>query len=167
MHIFFSKNPNFFASTCPPASFFMAKLTRTKQLIDCGLSKLLLKSLKGIIAWIKKILNKLTEKQFCISVNSMNIFVIFRTKQNQEARLYCKKQSKSHLKAVVCFHHYVHFACLCSDICFWFSPHAVCQQLEGLHFFCEIHHSVFSSIDESLIKQEQNAVATALSWFPC
>ena len=62
MHIFFSKNPNFFASTRPPTSFFMAKLTRTKQLIDCGLSKLLLKSLKGIIAWIKKILNKLTEK---------------------------------------------------------------------------------------------------------
>ena len=38
MHIFFSKNPNFFASTRPPASFYMAKLTRTKQLIDCGLS---------------------------------------------------------------------------------------------------------------------------------
>ena len=36
MYIFFSKNPNFFASTRPAASFFMAKLTWTKQLIDCG-----------------------------------------------------------------------------------------------------------------------------------
>ena len=38
MHIFFSKNPNFFASTQPSISFFMAKLMRTKQLIDCGLN---------------------------------------------------------------------------------------------------------------------------------
>ena len=33
MHIFFSKNLNFFASTCPPASFVMAKLIQIKQLI--------------------------------------------------------------------------------------------------------------------------------------
>ena len=30
-------NPNFFASARPPAPFFRAKLTRGKQLIDCGL----------------------------------------------------------------------------------------------------------------------------------
>ena len=35
----YSKNPNFFTSVCPPAPFFKTKLTRTKQLIDYGLSK--------------------------------------------------------------------------------------------------------------------------------
>ena len=36
-YIFFKKS-ELFCSTRPPASFFMAKLTRTKQLIDCGLT---------------------------------------------------------------------------------------------------------------------------------
>ena len=38
--------------------------------------------------------------------------------------------------------------CLCSDIYFCSSPQVVCWWLEGLHF-CEVHHSVFSSTDES------------------
>ena len=33
MHMFFSKNLNFFGSACLLAPFFMAKLTQTKQLI--------------------------------------------------------------------------------------------------------------------------------------
>ena len=33
MYVFYSKNPNFFNSARPPASFFKTKLTRTKQLI--------------------------------------------------------------------------------------------------------------------------------------
>ena len=38
--------------------------------------------------------------------------------------------------------------CLCPDIYFCSSPQVVCWWLEGLHF-CEVHHSVFSSTDES------------------
>ena len=36
MHMFFFKKNELFCF-CPPAVFFMAKLTSTKQLIDCGL----------------------------------------------------------------------------------------------------------------------------------
>ena len=38
MYVFYSKNPNFFNSARLPTPFFKTKLTRTKQLIDCGLS---------------------------------------------------------------------------------------------------------------------------------
>ena len=34
---FYSKNPIFFASTCPPVPFLKVKLTRSNQLIDCSI----------------------------------------------------------------------------------------------------------------------------------
>ena len=43
-------------------------------------SKLLLKTLEEMIAWLERMLTKLAKKYFCIFVNLMYIFVIFRTK---------------------------------------------------------------------------------------
>ena len=40
---FYSKNPNIFASARLPVPFLKAKLTQTKQLIDCGLAQFTVK----------------------------------------------------------------------------------------------------------------------------
>ena len=82
MHIFFPKSLNFFASDCPPAPFFMAKVTRTKQLIDCGLIK-----------WVQKFLNISLKLRSCslrdpIGSGNPNCLTNFKSKTNQIKKIY-------------------------------------------------------------------------------